>query len=51
MLCAMFPSMAPRIVTTALAPGRSEHARQRDLVRASLLLKPPASSGTHRRRG
>jgi hypothetical protein len=37
-----------RLVTQALAPGRSEHDRQRDLVRASLLCprrakgQPPA---------
>jgi hypothetical protein len=28
---------APRLVAAALAPGRSAHDRQRDLVRASLL--------------
>jgi hypothetical protein len=28
-----------RLVSTALSPGRDDHARQRDLVRASLLVR------------
>jgi hypothetical protein len=28
-----------RLVTSALTPGRDAHARQRDLVRASLLVR------------
>jgi hypothetical protein len=30
-------------VSEALAPGRTAHDRQRELVRASLLARPPAA--------
>jgi hypothetical protein len=34
------PTESPvRLVAAALAPGRDDHARQRDLVRASLLVR------------
>jgi hypothetical protein len=38
-----------RLVNDALAPGRSAHDRQRDLVRASLLTRPAQGRPTHRR--
>jgi hypothetical protein len=41
---------AARLVAAALAPGRSAHERQRDLVRASLLApgRGPRRSGAKR---
>ena len=48
---ASLPSQRPvaRLVSSALAPGRSAHERQRDLVRASLLSRPAQGRPTHRR--
>lgn len=43
------PVLARRMVTAALAPGRTAHDRQRELVRASLLARPNAGRATHRR--
>jgi hypothetical protein len=37
------------MVTAALAPGRTAHDRQRELVRASLIARPAAGRPTHRR--
>lgn len=42
------PSLA-RLVNAALAPQRSAHDRQRELVRASLLARPAGPRPTHRR--
>ncbi len=36
----------PKVVAAALKPGRAAHDRQRDLVRASLLLARYTSRGT-----
>ncbi|MGH2946214.1 MAG: hypothetical protein ACRDPC_08150 [Solirubrobacteraceae bacterium] len=38
-----------RLTRAALAPGRSAHDRQRELVRASLLARPAQAGSTHRR--
>jgi hypothetical protein len=43
------PNPARRLVAAALAPGRSAHERQRELVRASLLARPTGARPTHRR--
>jgi hypothetical protein len=43
------PNPARRLVAAALAPGRTEHERQRELVRASLLARPAGARPTHRR--
>jgi hypothetical protein len=41
---------APRLLAAALAPGRSAHERQRDLVRASLLAPGRRAERTSARR-
>jgi hypothetical protein len=48
---ASYPHQRPvaRLVNAALAPGRSAHERQRELVRASLLTRPVQGRPTHRR--
>ena len=49
MLRTMFSTASPRLMTQALAPGRDAHERQRELVRASLLVRPAGPRPTHRR--
>ncbi len=43
------PAPVRHMVASALAPGRTAHDRQRELVRASLIARPGTRRPTHRR--
>jgi hypothetical protein len=45
-----YRSPVGRLVTAALAPTRNAHDRQRELVQASLIARPPDARATRRRR-